>query len=683
MSTPPAQPPMTGIAGYFSRVITSLLSDLHSLLDAIPNAEALKKSTPPPERVYKVLLKPSATWLELREPLRVATIVAASSTEVDIRDAIVGVDVFSVQGGPEWLGQACAEGGWQAVEILAYFGRLKLAVENCSSGDASEVHARIDLPPSSELNPPRAPHISEAPSDDPLGPVRPPRTRSPTSNLTSRESKAALATDASPTSKTETLDRPPAAAVPLVVPKKKRGRPRKAKPADIGSPPEPLARPRIAKAAARTRDPPTLKQARAPKAARSDSVVVSSGGPSNASRLSSHDPLVPVIVSSQRTLESASTAVSLSAVSSSPPPAEPSANPSLPFAPPCTPSLSPRPSASTTSPRDPIPPLLGFAPPRPPKPDAVKKRHRPTLSRPATAAAVRRAGLTSEDFVEIYIPTPRESLSNRPQREKRLPTKIAQDGAWADAEGRTVSHWDDVRSAQDQVSKRQRCDELGGLGDGEEQTTQEDDTNEHGSLRTAARDIGLEGQVVAFVRFPNYSWWPAVILDPATAPAETQGNKTRDAYLVKSIPTGADHRWVPRDSSWIRPVQDSELDEIESGAYTAGKQVPSSWKKWRADLVLACRLIRNAQEQVVSCSPGSSWERSNSPIAGCLFLLLSRKLTDWMGKKTDLESRIEAIKEKRRTAKLSPSEGPEPTPQATQSDHAASIDSVQCDSNPT
>lgn len=41
-------------------------------------------------------------------------------------------------------------------------------------------------------------------------------------------------------------------------------------------------------------------------------------------------------------------------------------------------------------------------------------------------------------------------------------------------------------------------------------------------------------------RFPNYSYWPAIVLDATTAPPKTQGKREKGSYLVKSIPTGGD-----------------------------------------------------------------------------------------------------------------------------------------------
>lgn len=41
-------------------------------------------------------------------------------------------------------------------------------------------------------------------------------------------------------------------------------------------------------------------------------------------------------------------------------------------------------------------------------------------------------------------------------------------------------------------------------------------------------------------RFPNYSYWPAVVLDARMAPPKTQGRREKGSYLVKSIPTGGD-----------------------------------------------------------------------------------------------------------------------------------------------
>jgi hypothetical protein len=35
-----------------------------------------------------------------------------------------------------------------------------------------------------------------------------------------------------------------------------------------------------------------------------------------------------------------------------------------------------------------------------------------------------------------------------------------------------------------------------------------------------------------------HSYWPAMVLDPLTAPPKTQGTRVKGAYLVKSIPTG-------------------------------------------------------------------------------------------------------------------------------------------------
>ncbi|KAL8291243.1 hypothetical protein RQP46_002221 [Phenoliferia psychrophenolica] len=91
-------------------------------------------------------------------------------------------------------------------------------------------------------------------------------------------------------------------------------------------------------------------------------------------------------------------------------------------------------------------------------------------------------------------------------------------------------------------------------------------------------------------RFPNYSWWPSVIVDPEDAPDDgsVQGVRTEGSYMVKAIPTGGDWRWNP--PSHIRTLPASEIEAILSGTQRGpdpqGDNLPPpAWSKYRADLV--------------------------------------------------------------------------------------------------
>lgn len=82
--------------------------------------------------------------------------------------------------------------------------------------------------------------------------------------------------------------------------------------------------------------------------------------------------------------------------------------------------------------------------------------------------------------------------------------------------------------------------------------------------------------------YPNYTWWPSIILDPSTAPPETQGKRVgSQSFLVKSIPTGADWRFVSSGS--IRAIDRDQAEKVMSSL--PPKDAPKVWKQYFADLV--------------------------------------------------------------------------------------------------
>ncbi|BGP27357.1 DEAH boxpolypeptide 36 [Rhodotorula toruloides] len=101
------------------------------------------------------------------------------------------------------------------------------------------------------------------------------------------------------------------------------------------------------------------------------------------------------------------------------------------------------------------------------------------------------------------------------------------------------------------------------------------------------------GQAV-MAKFPNYNFWPSVVLDHRIPPPGTQGKRTPGAYLVKSVPTGGDHRWVSPDDSSIVPLTPTQLDDIILARYKSAP--PTSWQKWRGELVDAALLIKDPEK---------------------------------------------------------------------------------------
>jgi len=114
------------LSAYFTRLVSTLISSLISSISSLPNSDldTLKLAHQPPEEVYNILSQASATWSQLRVPLEVERIVS-SRDRATLADSMIGIEVFSIQGADKWLGQACSTGGWQLVEIMSYFAKLK------------------------------------------------------------------------------------------------------------------------------------------------------------------------------------------------------------------------------------------------------------------------------------------------------------------------------------------------------------------------------------------------------------------------------------------------------------------------------------------------------------------------------------------------------------------------------
>ncbi|GAA5985610.1 hypothetical protein JCM11641_004990 [Rhodosporidiobolus odoratus] len=289
-------------------------------------------------------------------------------------------------------------------------------------------------------------------------------------------------------------------------------------------------------------------------------------------------------------------------------------------------------SASTSSPA-PLP--SSFAPPPAagalPKPRAKKPRASISTSSSAQPKRTLQGVVKAKGAGEVYMPPEmKASTSGRPQRKRKLPKNLTfgeteeeeDDGSHHyTAPASTASGPKPARDLKRRkkppvaATEEEEIDEL--ASDFEDENGGKDEVE--GEVEGESESRFKPGEAV-LAKYPNYSFFPSVVLEPSTAPPTTQGKRVKGAYLVKSIPSGADHRWLPPSPSQIRPVTLPELDEIDAGVYQ--NPPPSSWVKYRADLVEAARLIRD-----------------------------SEALRDWYSHPTDLETRIAAEKERKRVAK--------------------------------
>ncbi|GAA6018316.1 hypothetical protein JCM10207_000802 [Rhodosporidiobolus poonsookiae] len=276
-----------------------------------------------------------------------------------------------------------------------------------------------------------------------------------------------------------------------------------------------------------------------------------------------------------------------------------------------------------------IPSAPGFAP-APSSYPAPKKR-KPRSSAPAAPKRTATGVLKGKGVSEVYVPPPpvarAEGELARPQRKRKLPRALTfeqssdpvyeeeeVDEGYGTVRGRGAGKGKGRASVPPQQQQdEEEIDEL--ASDYEEEVA-----SRASSIKPeeVARTFAIGAAVMA--KYPNYNWWPSIVCDPRVVPASTQGKRHRDSYLVKSIPSGGDHRWVREDDSQIRAILDTELDSIETGVYATPP--PASWNKYRFDLVDAARLVRNPTE-----------------------------LADWFAHPTDLEMRMAAAAERKRVEK--------------------------------
>ncbi|GAA5920279.1 hypothetical protein JCM6882_006534 [Rhodosporidiobolus microsporus] len=309
-------------------------------------------------------------------------------------------------------------------------------------------------------------------------------------------------------------------------------------------------------------------------------------------------------------------------------------------------------SSSTSSsyaaapPNGTVSPSTSFAPP-----PAAGQIPKPKKSRSSTGgAASRRTSLgvvKGKGISEVYHPPPaREGESARPQRKRKLPKNLTFEAS-SEVDDDDEGGEEDLRASKrgrgpagaGQAKGKGRASAASSLPAPGEDDEEIDELASDYEEQVAARNgrsvslaeaveeesaVGDETRLpvgsAVMAKFPNYNFFPSVVLDPRTAPASTQGKRVKGAYLVKSIPSGADHRWLPPEETHIRPITPHELAQIDANKYDTPP--PSSWVKWRPELVEAARLVRDPEG-----------------------------LKDWLSRPTDLEFAIAAEAERKRLAK--------------------------------
>ncbi|GAA6055829.1 hypothetical protein JCM3770_004780 [Rhodotorula araucariae] len=373
------------------------------------------------------------------------------------------------------------------------------------------------------------------------------------------------------------------------------------------------------------------------------------------------NPSAPVMEAAAFSTRTSGTDSAQPVASTSASPLDPSSVPAVP------PTTLATPVASAPLPTG--PPSAGFAPPPAPgtafeKP--VKSRKpRASSSKPGAAPRHTSDGTGKGKSVgEVNVPPVRgEGIAERPARKRKVPLKLTfeQDSdlgdAWDEEDGEDGTPAAAAGGPKGRRSKRRSSLPASGDGargkrgrfsgfdddaeDSFEGGEEDDEVDELASdyeeqmekKAKAARERQLTRErseelnknrfaigSCVMVKFPNYSWFPAIVLDPKTAPVETQGKRVKGAYLVKSIPSGADHRWVAPEDGSILAIQPTQLDDILLGRYKSAP--PQSWVKWRSELVEAVMLIKSPE-----------------------------RLADWLSRPTDLELAEAAKAEKKRAAR--------------------------------
>ena len=247
------------------------------------------------------------------------------------------------------------------------------------------------------------------------------------------------------------------------------------------------------------------------------------------------------------------------------------------------------------------PPSAGFAPPPAPGASAFDKKpkarvRKPRVSAPAAVAAAAATGAAHADEprpkterkISVKI---RDALANGGDSppDEFAPSSSSHKGKKRFTSYDELSESDHDDGELDELAsdyeeqlerKRRKLDANGGGGSGSDaskkqrprtKATPRDPAAEkaHRLALLAQEEAELAqdpkrfkvGQAV-IARFPNYSYWPAMVLDPLTAPPKTQGTRVKGAYLVKSIPTGADQCVLFLPSSCLVPPTRSRRNAL-------------------------------------------------------------------------------------------------------------------------
>ncbi|GAA5906112.1 hypothetical protein JCM5296_001050 [Sporobolomyces johnsonii] len=621
MADTPTNAPSDPVIAHYASLFSSILSALRTTLDQRNADSASTSATPnPPSTPPSSSDERLTTWRELRRSLRsqfgspfsgTLRTMSAMTNDADGGARIVhGIERI----GAEQLARECldlAQRGyaWEgAVEVLGWLGAVKDVLEESRTdrpATAPQFAVAEDVKPApvSLTNGHAAAASAAAPStSEPAHSQGPTLTQAHPASPTSPAAPPAAA-PASPSPNADVAGwAPPPPAGSLV--QKKRSTVSSAIPSAPST-----------SYLSHEQHAPTLSKAAA-----------------FAARMSSISSATPA---------ASAPFVALPSVSSTLPPAYDETNKGNPYKRPASPGPEPRSPIPSHPTEQPIagsssstgypptstahPPLASSsifsAPSAPPKPKKARHSLDPSSSK-AKSTTTKRKSLLAKPQSEVYIPPPRSASSSRPQRERKLPAKLA----WEQSSDLLEDEGEYGRNGS--AGAKRTGSLAGSTAEEEEEIDELASDTEMDALATGANGAAaatgpkrFRTGAAVMAKFPNYGWWIAGVLDPATAPSTTQGKRVKGAYLVKSVPTGADHRWVAPDASSIRELDPSELDQILSGQYATPP--PASWNKWRGELVEAVEIVRDEEQ-----------------------------LKDWMSRPTDLEIRIEAEKERKRQARV-------------------------------
>lgn len=104
---------------------------------------------------------------------------------------------------------------------------------------------------------------------------------------------------------------------------------------------------------------------------------------------------------------------------------------------------------------------------------------------------------------EVYVPSTRESMTDRPKRERKLPERIKIECGIDDED----------ESGDESGRERKKMKTFSEIEKGEDSELSVG-SSEGSSLTASAKKTERKRWIVgetAFVRFPNYSWWIATV----------------------------------------------------------------------------------------------------------------------------------------------------------------------------